>query len=117
MRVAGGRAPQDPSSHFLQPPDQGHPMTAPRSSGAHHLTFAAALLPLAALLACQDQSTPESPSSERSVTASGAVSLAPGARIQDSVRKYGEGTAFVIQAGTHRMQSITPKSGMTFTGE
>jgi hypothetical protein len=92
-------------------------MTAPRSRGAHRLTCGAAVLPLAALLACQDQSTPESPSPERTVTTLTAVSLAPGARIQDSVRKYADGTAFVIKAGTHRMQSITPKSGMSFTGE
>jgi len=33
------------------------------------------------------------------------------------VNKYAAGTTFLIKAGVHRMQSVTPKSGMTFTGE
>jgi len=74
------------------------------------------LVPAAALLACHDDPTRES-SAGPSVVAPGIIGLSPGAKIQDSVRRYDEGTSFLIKAGVHRLQSITPKNGMTFVGE
>jgi hypothetical protein len=74
--------------------------------------------PLFALAACRNDplqhSLTQAPGS--AVTADG-VELYPGASFQDSVLKYPEGTAFLIKAGMHRLQSVTPKAGMTFLGE
>ena len=50
--------------------------------------------------------------------ASAAVAtLRPGAKFQDSVNKYPTGTIFTLKAGIFRLQSVTPKSGMSFIGE
>jgi hypothetical protein len=71
---------------------------------------------LALLAACAEEPTrgyePLDP--EATVT---TVTLRPGAKIQDSVAKYPTGTTFLIKAGVHRLQSITPKSGQSFIGE
>ena len=45
------------------------------------------------------------------------VVIQPGTSIQTQVDSNPPGTAFVIKAGVHRMQSIEPKSGDRFTGE
>ena len=45
------------------------------------------------------------------------VSVHPGQSIQAAVNSHPEGTAFLIKRGTHRQQSVRPKSGMTFIGE
>ncbi len=43
--------------------------------------------------------------------------VCPGESIQAKVDAAGPGAAFTIKAGVHRLQSIAPKSGNTFTGE
>jgi parallel beta-helix repeat protein len=45
------------------------------------------------------------------------VSIAPGEDIQSRVNATPAGAAFRLQAGIHRMQSITPRNGDTFEGE
>ncbi|MBM3862036.1 MAG: hypothetical protein FJ395_20620 [Verrucomicrobia bacterium] len=46
-----------------------------------------------------------------------AVAISPGTDIQALVDKHPAGTAFVLKAGTHRLQTIRPKDGMSFYGE
>ncbi|CAN5152946.1 hypothetical protein BH23GEM2_BH23GEM2_11720 [soil metagenome] len=45
------------------------------------------------------------------------TAILPGQSIQSAVNANGAGTTFIIKAGVHRLQSITPKSGNTFWGE
>jgi hypothetical protein len=92
-------------------------MVFPSKRADRRLPFGIIALPFAALLACRDEPTQVSPPPSPSVTAAGLVSLAPGASMQDSVRKYPGGTSFLIKAGVHRLQSLIPKSGMSFEGE
>ncbi len=47
----------------------------------------------------------------------GAVVVKVGANIQALVNANPNGTVFWIEAGEHRLQSITPKSGQSFIGE
>ena len=49
--------------------------------------------------------------------ASNSTTIYPGYDIQLTVNKYAAGTAFTLKAGVHRMQSVVPKAGNTFTGE
>src|SRR6266545_6465877 len=79
------------------------------------IEFALPLLLLAT--ACGEQPTEVPSSPARSVVAAGTVTIVPGGSIQDSVTKYASGTTFLIKAGVHRLQSVTPKSGMSFIGE
>lgn len=46
-----------------------------------------------------------------------AVAIPPGRSIQAAVDAHPTGTTFLIRAGRHRRQTITPKDGMTFIGE
>jgi parallel beta-helix repeat protein len=43
--------------------------------------------------------------------------LYPGDDIQAAVDKHGPGTSFLLKAGVHRMQKITPRDGQEFVGE
>jgi hypothetical protein len=45
------------------------------------------------------------------------VAISPGTSIQSVIDKHSAGTTYVLQAGTHREQQITPKTGDTFQGE
>jgi parallel beta-helix repeat protein len=45
------------------------------------------------------------------------VEISPGQNIQSIVNSQPPGTAFLLKAGVHRMQTITPRSGDTYTGE
>ena len=84
-------------------------------------------LALSVLIACaEDTATGPtagtgSPENGGPLTASascGAVTqICPGESIQAAVTASPTGTTFTIAAGTHRRQSIIPKSGMTFVGE
>jgi hypothetical protein len=47
----------------------------------------------------------------------GAIVIAPGTAIQPIIDQSAPGTAFLLKAGTHRLQSIVPKAGMQFYGE
>src|ERR1700738_4249693 len=47
----------------------------------------------------------------------GAIAVEPGASIQAAVDLGGEGAAFCLKKGVHRMQVIRPKSGQSFYGE
>jgi hypothetical protein len=47
----------------------------------------------------------------------GAIAIPPGRDIQAVVDRYPPGTAFLLKAGTHRLQSIRPKAGNAFYGE
>ena len=46
-----------------------------------------------------------------------AVVIAPGTEIQSAVDQHPAGKAFLLKAGMHRLQSVTPKNGMSFYGE
>ena len=45
------------------------------------------------------------------------VRVSPGTDIQTIVRGAPDGTIFLLLAGIHRRQSVTPRDGMTFLGE
>ena len=45
------------------------------------------------------------------------VTISPGTNIQSVIDMHSAGTTYVLQAGTHREQQITPKTGDTFQGE
>jgi len=47
----------------------------------------------------------------------GAIAVEPGASIQAAVDLGGEGAAFCLKKGIHRMQAIRPKSRQSFHGE
>ena len=47
----------------------------------------------------------------------GSVSVFPGDSIQGLVNAYPPGTTFLIKAGVHRNQQVTPKTGDSFIGE
>lgn len=49
--------------------------------------------------------------------AAGVVSVFPGDSIQTLVDANGAGTTFVVKAGVHVRQQVTPKSGDVFVGE
>jgi parallel beta-helix repeat protein len=51
------------------------------------------------------------------VSAQATTAISPGQSIQAAVDAYPAGTAFTIKAGVHRLQSVAPKSGDSFTGE
>ena len=46
-----------------------------------------------------------------------STTIYPGQDIQAAVNSFGQGTRFLLKAGVHRMQLVTPKSGQTFIGE
>jgi hypothetical protein len=46
-----------------------------------------------------------------------AADIWPGQNIQQVVNQYPAGTTFVLKSGTHRMQTIYPRSGDRFYGE
>jgi hypothetical protein len=88
-------------------------MSSPASWYAGSLVAAASL---ALLVGCSEEPTRLT----QPVDALGSatiVTLRPGANLQDSVAKYAGGTTFQLKAGVYRMQSVTPKSGMSFIGE
>ncbi len=74
---------------------------------------------LALLAACSDDTpTPTgTASSPHSAVHSSATVINPGDDIQARVNAAPTGTAFLLKAGVHRLQSVTPKNGMSFTGE
>lgn len=45
------------------------------------------------------------------------VPIAPGQNIQNVINGYPAGTTFLLKAGVHRNQTITPRTGDTFVGE
>jgi parallel beta-helix repeat protein len=45
------------------------------------------------------------------------VSIYPGTSIQETVNAYPGATTFYVRAGTHRRQTVKPKSGNAFIGE
>ena len=47
----------------------------------------------------------------------GAIDVVPGQPIQDAVDRAGDGAAFCLKNGIHRMQVIRPKKGQSFHGE
>ncbi|MDX1994426.1 MAG: right-handed parallel beta-helix repeat-containing protein [bacterium] len=51
------------------------------------------------------------------VNAQSTVRIPVGSNIQNTITRYPRGTTFIIESGTHRMQSISPRSGDTFIGE
>ena len=64
------------------------------------------LLSLPILMSCADASCPR-----------GAIEVEPGTSIQAAVDSAGEGAAFCLKNGVHRIQVIRPKSGQSFHGE
>src|SRR5512134_2407133 len=46
-----------------------------------------------------------------------AVEIAPGQNIQSVINSHPAGTRFLLKAGIHRHQTITPRTGDTFVGE
>jgi nitrous oxidase accessory protein NosD len=50
-------------------------------------------------------------------TAAATVSISPGQSIQAAVNSHPPGTTFLLRAGTHRNQSVVPKSNDVFLGE
>jgi parallel beta-helix repeat protein len=51
------------------------------------------------------------------IVPSNAIPIAPGTNIQAIVDRAAPGAVFLLRAGTHRLRSVQPKSGMQFYGE
>jgi parallel beta-helix repeat protein len=51
------------------------------------------------------------------ISGSSVVSIMPGQNIQSVVNSHPAGTTFLLRAGVHRNQTITPRSGDSFVGE
>ena len=62
---------------------------------------------------------PGAASASATVTISGppVVAIAPGQNIQSVVNSQPAGTTFLLKAGVHRNQTITPRTGDSFVGE
>ena len=62
---------------------------------------------------------PGAGSASATVTISGSpvVAIAPGQNIQSIVNSHPAGTTFLLKAGVHRNQTITPRTGDSFVGE
>jgi hypothetical protein len=62
---------------------------------------------------------PGAASASATVTISGSpvVAIAPGQNIQAVVNSHPAGTTFLLKAGVHRNQTITPRTGDSFVGE
>ena len=62
---------------------------------------------------------PGAASASATVTISGSpvVAIAPGQNIQSVVNSHPAGTTFLLKAGVHRNQTITPRTGDSFVGE
>jgi parallel beta-helix repeat protein len=67
--------------------------------------------------AASDSAATDTTEAPALAVASNSTTIAPGYDIQLTVNKYPAGTAFTLKAGVHRMQSVVPKDGNTFTGE
>jgi parallel beta-helix repeat protein len=46
-----------------------------------------------------------------------AIPVPPGASVQDAVDRAGDGAAFCLKNGTHRMQAVRPRQDQSFHGE
>ncbi len=46
-----------------------------------------------------------------------AITVMPGDDLATLVERSLEGSTFILETGTHRLQSVTPKNGMTFVGQ
>ena len=106
------------------------------ASRARRALLGAGCLALLALGACGDED-PVAPAREADTQADSVIvtdsigdgidstlanaetgtTIVPGQDIQAKVNSYPSGTVFTIKAGVHRLQSVTPKSGMKFVGE
>jgi parallel beta-helix repeat protein len=90
-----------------------------RGSGSTALILAASLLGAG----CQpDRATgpadlEENPSGTELAAATTPVPILPGQSIQAKVNSYPAGTRFLLKAGTHTRQTVSPKSGNWFIGE
>jgi hypothetical protein len=62
---------------------------------------------------------PGAASASATVTISGSpvVAISPGQNIQSVVDSHPAGTTFLLKAGVHRNQTITPRTGDSFVGE
>jgi hypothetical protein len=66
----------------------------------------------------RNPSTPGSaPAQAIAAAADTPASIVPGEDIQARVNAAPPGTTFLLKSGLHRMQSIVPRNGDTFTGE
>ncbi len=61
--------------------------------------------------------TPAAPGVAEAPCPPGAIAVPPGASIQAAVDRAGEGAAFCLKNGVHRMQVIRPKPRQSFHGE
>ncbi len=65
----------------------------------------------------QPSPAPTSPATPPAVTVEFDVALHPGDDFQSAVDANPAGTTYLVKAGTHRMQSVLPRTGDTFVGE
>jgi hypothetical protein len=79
-------------------------------------TFTAGAVPGTYLVTA---SVPGAPPASATVTISGSpvVQILPGQNVQSVVDNQPPGTTFLLKAGVHRRQTITPRTGDTFIGE
>lgn len=64
-----------------------------------------------------DDASPSPSACTRLAPPSDAVKISPGTDIQQVVDRHSAGTAYLLKAGVHRMQSIKPKKGDAYYGE
>jgi hypothetical protein len=77
--------------------------------------LAAALL--AGLAAAAPMSLPAAAMAEPGSCPAHATEIVPGQSIQGAIDQAGEGAAFCLKAGVHRMQQVVPKNAQSFHGE
>ncbi|MFL5496392.1 MAG: right-handed parallel beta-helix repeat-containing protein [Gemmatimonadales bacterium] len=92
-------------------------ITPQARTGAWPLSSACRVALLLLVTGCNEAPTEGTRPSAASQALAATPSIAPGGRIQDSVAKYPSGTTFILKAGVHRLEEVTPKSGMSFLGE
>src|SRR5258706_14135428 len=91
----------------------GAQMRSPAAGAAVFLVMVPILMVLALLMAA----TPAAGRVADKPCPPGAIAVEPGASIQAAVDRAGDGTAFCLKNGFHRMQAIRPKPGQSFYGE
>jgi Right handed beta helix region len=75
------------------------------------------MLPILVVLALPMVATPAAGGVADEPCPPGAIAAEPGASIQAAVDRAGEGAAFCLKNGVHRIQAIRPKRGQSFHGE
>jgi hypothetical protein len=89
------------------------PTRSPRSAGRRAFAFAACLT----ALLCLGAETPRPSGVLPEPCPKGAIAIKPGMSIQAAVDRHGNGAAFCLKNGIHRLQAVRPRANQSFYGE